>query len=75
MARSREFAIYHRPVSHLVNGKFVRSTEDQRVRVLARAEGYALVRNPGAMPFVVSERDLDVDNGCIKGWTPKEPTR
>lgn len=28
------------------------------VRVMARAEGYAMVRRRGAAPFVVSERDL-----------------
>ena len=27
-------------------------------RVMARAEGYAMARNPGCMPFVVSEKKL-----------------
>ena len=29
-----------------------------RVRIMARAEGYAMVRRPGGFPFTVSEKDL-----------------
>lgn len=58
MKRSIEMAIYHRQDIAIVGGKFVTTVKPIPVRVLARAEGYAMVRRPGAMPFAVSERDL-----------------
>lgn len=58
MKRSKEAAIYQRMDRAMVVGKWVRTVEPIPVRVLARAEGYAMVRLPGAMPFVVSEHDL-----------------
>lgn len=36
----------------------------QLVRVLARGEGYAMVRYTGLAPFVVRERDLEP---CVAG--------
>ncbi len=42
----------------LVNGKWTYKTMISTVRVMARAEGYAMVRNPGARPFVVRENEL-----------------
>tara|TARA_R110000744_G_scaffold300691_1_gene409826 strand:+ start:52 stop:216 length:165 start_codon:yes stop_codon:yes gene_type:complete len=32
--------------------------EAGEVRVMARADGYAMVRRKGCMPFAVSEKDL-----------------
>ena len=40
--------------------------EAGEVRVMARAEGYAMVRRKGCMPFAVSEKDLydkETDHG------------
>jgi hypothetical protein len=55
----REMAKYMRekPVA-LKQGRWQYETITSTVRVMARAEGYAMVRHKGAMPFVVSERDL-----------------
>jgi len=55
----------------------------QLVRVLARGEGYAMVRYTGCVPFVARERDLEVhhdqprtcaagkDGDCIHGGCPQ----
>ena len=40
------------------DGKWVEETEEFQVRVLAVAEGWAMVRRPRANPFCVSEKDL-----------------
>lgn len=53
-----EMAIYNHVNVVVVNGKFARETEQWEVRVMARAEGYALVRRKGGMPFAVREKDL-----------------
>jgi hypothetical protein len=45
----------------IVNGKFTTVIKPERVRVLSRAEGYAMVRHKGAMPFVVPEKDTSPD--------------
>lgn len=55
---AKEFAIWHRRYIDVENGKFVNKTEPLRVRVLARAEGYAMVRRPRSAPVVANERDL-----------------
>lgn len=54
----KEFAIYHRDNCALEGGKFVLTVTRHLVRVMVRAEGYAMVRNPGCIPFVVSEKKL-----------------
>jgi hypothetical protein len=54
----REFAVYRRVDLEVVNGKWADRSTDVEVRVMARAEGYAMVRNKGCMPFVVSEKHL-----------------
>lgn len=54
----KEMAIYHQEIPHIENGKFVYRTEQRIVRVIARAEGYAMVRNKGCAPFAVREKDL-----------------
>ena len=53
-----EMAIYGRPNFVIVNGKYQRETRPEEVRVMARAEGYALVRKKGCMPFAVREKEL-----------------
>jgi hypothetical protein len=35
-------------------------------RLISRAEGYAMVRRPGAVPFVVSEKEWDAAPSCDK---------
>ncbi len=53
-------AIYHRkyPVAYVGNGKWEYSTEDAKVRVMASAEGYSMVRRKNCAPFVVQDKDL-----------------
>jgi hypothetical protein len=41
-------------------GRWVYETQRVEVRVLAEAEGYAMVRRPRAMPFVVSMKSLSL---------------
>ena len=53
----REFALLQRPPLTYV-GKVVRDGEVLRVRIMARAEGWALVRRNGCVPFAVEERLL-----------------
>ena len=48
-------------------------TGDFEVRILARSEGYAMVRRKGAAPFVVSERDLE-PNAQLTGAAPTNET-
>ena len=54
----REFAVLTRTRLELVAGKLTNETTTGVVRVMARTEGYAMVRFKGAMPFVVSEAAL-----------------
>lgn len=55
----KEFAIYLRTSRvRQDDGKWKDVVGEHRVRVMARAEGYAMVRNPNCMPFVVSEKEL-----------------
>lgn len=56
----KEFAIYLRTIRvRQDDGKWTDVVmSEHRVRVMARAEGYAMVRNQNCMPFVVSEKEL-----------------
>lgn len=58
MKRSRETATYMRPICRIENGKIVHRTFPQEVRILARAEGYAMVRVKGGSTFAVKEKEL-----------------
>ncbi len=60
MKRSTEMAIYNRSgfVFRPSDGEVMAETRPEQVRVMARAEGYALVRTHGCVPFAVSEKDL-----------------
>ncbi len=46
-----------RPVTYK-DGTWINETTTTQVRVMAVAEGYAMVRFPRAMPFVCSVKDL-----------------
>lgn len=54
----KNFAIWTRKFVEIKHGSFVKSTEQIKVRVMAVAEGYAMVRRPRAMPFAVSLKDI-----------------
>lgn len=54
----KEFALLRRTHPTLKGGKVVDETQEFQVEVMARAKGYAMVRRPGAMPFVEREKDL-----------------
>ena len=54
-----EIMNFHRKDQHLFTAKgWQYKTVIQRVRVIAQAEGYAMVRDKGDEPFVVSVKDL-----------------
>ena len=56
----KQFAIHHFKTMEIVGGKFTPVARPRRVRVLVIAEGYAMVRRPGAMPYVASAKDLEL---------------
>jgi hypothetical protein len=58
MARSKEMATYDRVFTVIKNGRFAREARPEVVRVMVRAEGYAMVRLKGCAPFVVPEKEL-----------------
>ncbi len=59
MTRKAETAIYinRQPVRFRAN-KWEYEDTTSEVRVMARGEGYAMVRHKGCFPFVVSEKML-----------------
>lgn len=59
MKKEMALHTFQRPMGR-ENGKWVYETVEREVRVMARAEGYAMVRLKGAMPTVVPERELRV---------------
>lgn len=54
----KEFAMYAWNRLRMVNGRCVKVVGSEMVRVMARAEGYAMVRLKGSMPFLCAEKDL-----------------
>jgi hypothetical protein len=55
----RVFMIYTREMAKsFKDGKWTYETLISEVRVMAIAEGYAMVRAKGGMPFVVNEKNL-----------------
>lgn len=55
----REIAIHTRQVPVAFKGGiWLYETQEFEVRVMARADGYAMVRRPRAMPFVCQEDSL-----------------
>ena len=53
------FAMFSIDICFHENGKLVfAKTDPRRVRIMASAEGYSMVRFPGATPFVVKQKDL-----------------
>lgn len=55
---AKEYAIHSAQVHAVVNGRWVVDTDKRKVRVMARAEGYAMVRRNGCGPYVVCEKEL-----------------
>lgn len=51
-------AIYIHTLPTIRDGKWVSVTDEFEVRIMAIAEGYALVRRKGCMPFACSVEDL-----------------
>ena len=51
-------ALHYAMVYGLKNGKMETSTDLREVRVMAVAEGYAMVRRKGAMPYVCSIKEI-----------------
>ena len=57
--RRGDFAILSRPVG------YAGVAQAFEVRVIARGEGYALVRRKGCMPFVVDAKELVPSPDCV----------
>jgi len=57
MAKKKVIALYSRVVRH--HGR-IWVEDPVEVRVMAMAEGYAMVRHPGCMPFIVSDREIEL---------------
>lgn len=55
---SKEYAIHNEKCHRIEQGRWVVADDKRKVRVMARAEGYAMVRRPGCAPYVVSEKEL-----------------
>ena len=55
-------AILNRPNIVVRGGKFVEEREEMEVRIMAIAEGYAMVRRKGCLPFVCMEKELEEQN-------------
>jgi hypothetical protein len=56
--KKREMAIHAAPKPVVVNGKWARALERREVTVMARADGYAMVRRKGCLPYVAPEKEL-----------------
>lgn len=54
----KTYATYNKKVYEAVNGIIQFQIVPIDVRVMAIAEGYAMVRRKGAMPFCCLEKDL-----------------
>ncbi len=60
----KEEVIYCRRVIKPDGGKLVNVIVPERVTVMARADGYAMVRRKGCLPFAVRERELKPLDGA-----------
>ena len=56
----RIFAQYARKEYDMVLRKWY-LCKPERVRVMVIAEGYAMVRHSGCMPFIVQEKELQIE--------------
>ena len=54
-----KITIYHQSNTVIREGKIVQEISKIEVRVMAIAEGYAMVRRKRAMPFVCNVKDLE----------------
>lgn len=54
----KEMTLTRKTPDRLVGGIWYYKTEIRSVRVMATAEGYAMVRFKGAAPFVCREKEL-----------------
>lgn len=54
----KDIRIWSWSTRYFRSGKWVEETSPVEVRVMSVAENYAMVRRPGAVPFVVSLKDL-----------------
>jgi hypothetical protein len=61
--KKQEFAYVKHEITEFVDGKWIaRRVNTYRVRVMTRVEGYAMVRRPGCVPFIMIERELLPDS-------------
>ena len=54
----KELALYAQVTPKIVSGRWVKEQASVQVIVMARADGYAMVRRPKCAPFVVLEKEL-----------------
>ena len=57
MKRERAIHVVRKPAS-LRAGKWEYGIEERDVFVMARVDGYAMVRRPGCLPYVAPEEEL-----------------
>ena len=57
LAKGPATHLYRRP-THMEAGKWVYAEDRRKVRVMAIADGYAMVRLKGAMPYVCPIKEL-----------------
>lgn len=58
MTKKKRMLLKRTVPDKLVAGKWTYKIEEFEVTVLAVADGYAMVRRAGCMPFVEAEKDL-----------------
>lgn len=72
----RKMMIHREKITTVRNGKFVQVDDLRRVRVLAVAEGWAMVRRPGCMVYVCPVKELVPDDGSVEDrFTPYKPEK
>jgi len=54
----KEYAIHNHAAYFVSNNGTTKKVDPRHVEVLARAQGYAMVRRKGCAPYIASEKDL-----------------
>lgn len=63
----REFMSHRDTITKIKDGKFVSEPRERIVRVLARAEGWAMVRPTGLATYCCYEKELFPISGAQEG--------
>jgi len=52
-------AIHNKPMIRALDGKWDHHIDSREVRIMAIAEGFAMVRRKGCMPYVCAVKELE----------------